>query len=111
MTLTEHGVMYYHKVKVEREHTHMELMLFSQQEHTYALFEVYFTNGEQRSPLDYTLKVNFTCNDAIPIGKLCDAFFNEHVLRKGISYFGNTMIRTENPNLQRVSKSYSGKGL
>ena len=111
MTLIKHHFMYYHKVKAEHEHTHMELMLFSPQDHADALFEVYYKNGEQRSLLNYTLKLNFTCNRTVPKGELCDAFFNEHVLRKEFSYFGNVMIRTKNRNLQRrVGKSYTGKG-
>ena len=103
-------VMHYHKVRVERAHTYLELMLFSPQAHT-AIFDIYFNNGDKPSPFNYTLRTNFICNNTVLKGKLCRAFFSEHVLRKGYNYFGITMTKLENPSVQlRGDKSCSEEG-
>ena len=109
-TLIKQHVMHYHKVRVERAHTYFELMLFSPQAHT-AIFDVYFNNGEKPSPMNYTLRMSFSCNDTVVKGKLCRAFFNEHVLKNGNNYFGITMTKLENPSVQlRGGKSCSEEG-
>ena len=109
-TLIKQHVMHYHKVRVERAHTYLELMLFSPQAHT-AIFDVYFNNGEKPSPMNYTLRMSFSCNDTVVKGKLCRAFFNEHVLKNGNNYFGITMTKLENPSVQlRGGKSCSEEG-
>ena len=109
-TLIKQHVMHYHKVRVERAHTYLELMLYSPQGHT-AIFDVYFNNGEKPSPMNYTLRMSFSCNDTVLKGKLCRAFFNEHVLKNGNNYFGITMTKLENPSVQlRGGKSCSEEG-
>ena len=109
-TSIEEHVMHYHKVRVERAHTYLELILFSSQAQT-ATFDVYFNNGQKPSPLNYTLRMSFSCNNTVLKGKLCRAFFNEHVLRRGFNYFGITMTKLENPSLQlRGDKSCSEEG-
>ena len=63
-TLIKQHVLHYHKVRVERDHTHVELMILSPQANT-AIFEVYFNKGEQPSPLYYTLRMSFTCTNTV----------------------------------------------
>ena len=109
-TSIKQHVMYYHKVRVERAHTYLELMLFSAQAHT-AIFDIYFNNGDKPSAFNYTLRMSFICNNTVLKGKLCRAFFSEHVLRKGYNYFGITMTKLENPSVQlRGDKSCSEEG-
>ena len=109
-TSIQQHAMHYHKVRVERAHTYLELMLFSAQAHT-AIFDIYFNNGDKPSPFNYTRRMSFTCNDTVLKGKLCRVFFSEHVLRKGNNYFGITMTKLENPSVQLSGdKSCSEEG-
>ena len=50
-TSIQQHVMHYHKVRVERTHTYLELMSFSPQAHT-AIFDIYFNNGDKPSPFN-----------------------------------------------------------
>ena len=93
--LMEEGFMYFHKVNVELENTYIELMLsVSPQDDVDSVFEVYFNNGDEPSPLNHTIKTNFTCNHIVRNGKLCSTFFNESVLRTGFNYFGIMKMKT-----------------
>ena len=86
--LIEEGFMYFHKVNVKLDNTYIELMLsVSPQDVADSLLEIYFNNGDVPSPLNHTIKINFTCNHVVRNGKLCSVFFDESVLRTGFNYF------------------------
>ena len=110
-TLIKPQVMYYHKVKVEREHTFVELMLTSPQAHSGSIFEVYYKNGEQPSTLNYTMRMTFACTYKDTKNRTCNAFFHEPISKKGIHYFGIMIRKAEQPIPQRrVRRSCFGNG-